>query len=68
VTEPSAALHQPFSGPVLEAPGAARVVDATLGHGGHAERFGQRVPRCGIDGTRRDQDARARLGDDGVAT
>jgi 16S rRNA (cytosine1402-N4)-methyltransferase len=56
-------------GPVLEAArGARRVVDATLGHGGHAEalrRAGAEV--LGID---RDPDAiataRRRLGDDGV--
>jgi len=67
MTEPAPSLHQPvLLGPVLEAArGAQRVVDATLGHGGHAEAFlraGAEV--LGID---RDPDAiataRARLGD-----
>jgi 16S rRNA (cytosine1402-N4)-methyltransferase len=68
--EPAPALHQPvLLGPVLEAArGARHVVDATLGHGGHAaalRRAGAEV--LGID---RDPDAiataRARLGEDGV--
>jgi 16S rRNA (cytosine1402-N4)-methyltransferase len=70
MTEPAPALHQPvLLGPVLEAArGARRVVDATLGHGGHAEalrRAGAEV--LGID---RDSDAiataRGRLGDEGI--
>ena len=70
MTEPAPALHQPvLLGPVLEAArGARRVVDATLGHGGHAEGFRQAGAEVlGID---RDPDAivtaRARLGDAGV--
>jgi 16S rRNA (cytosine1402-N4)-methyltransferase len=61
-----ATLHQPvLLAPVLErARGATRVVDATLGHGGHAAGFlGQGAAVLGID---RDPDAiataRARLG------
>jgi 16S rRNA (cytosine1402-N4)-methyltransferase len=70
MTEPAPALHHPvLLGPVLEAAGGARrVVDATLGHGGHAEAFRQAGAEVlGID---RDPDAvaiaRARLGDAGV--
>jgi 16S rRNA (cytosine1402-N4)-methyltransferase len=70
MTEPAPTLHQPvLLGPVLEAAGGARrVVDATLGHGGHAEAFRQASAEVlGID---RDPDAvaiaRARLGDVGV--
>ncbi len=64
------ALHLPvLLAPILErAQGAARVVDATLGHGGHAAGFvAQGATVLGID---RDPDAiataRARLGDVGV--
>jgi 16S rRNA (cytosine1402-N4)-methyltransferase len=70
MTEPAPALHQPvLLGPVLEAAQAtSRVVDATLGHGGHAERFRQAGAEVlGID---RDPDAVAtawaRLGDAGM--
>ena len=68
ISEP--ALHQPvLLGPILErARGAAHVVDATLGHGGHAAGFrAQGALVLGID---RDPDAiataRARLGEIGV--
>jgi 16S rRNA (cytosine1402-N4)-methyltransferase len=70
MSEPAPALHQPvLLTAVLEAArGARRVVDATLGHGGHAEAFrGAGAEVLGID---RDPDAiataRARLGDAGV--
>ena len=67
MTEPAPTFHQPvLLGPVLEAArGAARVVDATLGHGGHAEAF--RSAGAEVLGIDRDPDAirtaRARLGD-----
>ena len=70
MTEPTPALHQPvLLGPVLEAArGAARVVDATRGHGGHAEAL--RAAGAEVLGIDRDPDAirtaRARLGDDRV--
>ena len=70
MTQPAPELHQPvLLGPVLEAAdGARRVVDATLGHGGHAEAF--RRTGAEVLGIDRDPDAiataRARLGDDGV--
>ena len=64
-------LHQPvLLAPILErARGALRIVDATLGHGGHAAGFiGQGAELLGID---RDPDAiataRARLGEVGVS-
>jgi len=70
MTQPAPALHQPvLLGPVLEAArGARRVVDGTLGHGGHAEAFRQAGAEVlGID---RDPEAiaiaRARLGENGV--
>jgi 16S rRNA (cytosine1402-N4)-methyltransferase len=70
MTQPAPALHQPvLLGPVLEAArGARRVVDGTLGHGGHAEAIRQSGAEVlGID---RDPDAiataRARLGENGV--
>jgi 16S rRNA (cytosine1402-N4)-methyltransferase len=70
MTEPAPAFHQPvLLGPVLEAArGATRVVDATLGHGGHAEAL--RAAGAEILGIDRDPDAigtaRARLGETGV--
>jgi 16S rRNA (cytosine1402-N4)-methyltransferase len=70
MTQPAPALHQPvLLGPVLEAArDARRVVDATLGHGGHAEAF--RRAGAEVLGIDRDPDAiataRRRLGDDGV--
>ncbi len=70
MTEPVPTFHQPvLLGPVLEAArGAARVVDATLGHGGHAEAF--RAAGAEVLGIDRDPDAiltaQARLGDDRV--
>jgi 16S rRNA (cytosine1402-N4)-methyltransferase len=70
MTQPAPALHQPvLLGPVLEAArGARRVVDGTLGHGGHAEAFHQiGAEVLGID---RDPEAiaiaRGRLGENGV--
>ena len=70
MTEPAPTLHQPvLLGPVLEAArGSIRVVDATLGHGGHAEAL--RAAGAEVLGIDRDPDAirtaRARLGDAGV--
>lgn len=70
MTDPASAFHQPvLLGPVLDAArGAARVVDATLGHGGHAEFL--RAAGAEVLGIDRDPDAirtaRARLGDDRV--
>jgi 16S rRNA (cytosine1402-N4)-methyltransferase len=70
MSEPAPAFHQPvLLTPVLEAArGSRRVVDATLGHGGHAEAFrGLGAEVLGID---RDPDAlataRDRLGEVGV--
>lgn len=69
MTDPSS-LHVPvLIEPIVQrARGARRVVDATLGHGGHAEAFrGEGAEVLGID---RDPDAiataRARLGDQGI--
>jgi 16S rRNA (cytosine1402-N4)-methyltransferase len=70
MNESAPTLHQPvLIGPVLEAAGGARrVVDATLGHGGHAQAL--RAAGAEVLGIDRDPDAistaRARLGDDGV--
>lgn len=70
MTEPAPTLHQPvLLHPVLEAArGSTRVVDATLGHGGHAGAL--RAAGAEVLGIDRDPDAirtaRARLGDDGV--
>ena len=70
MTEPAPTLHQPvLLGPVLEAARAStRVVDATLGHGGHAEAL--RAMGAEVLGIDRDPDAirtaKARLGDDRV--
>jgi 16S rRNA (cytosine1402-N4)-methyltransferase len=70
MNESAPTLHQPvLIGPVLEAArGASRVVDATLGHGGHAQAF--RAAGAEVLGIDRDPDAistaRGRLGDDGV--
>ena len=70
MTEPAPTLHQPvLLGPVLEAArGSTRVVDATLGHGGHAGAL--RAAGAEVLGIDRDADAirtaRARLGDAGV--
>jgi 16S rRNA (cytosine1402-N4)-methyltransferase len=70
MTEPAPALHQPvLLGPVLEAArGARRVVDATLGHGGHAQAL--RSAGAELLGIDRDPDAiaiaRARLGEVGI--
>jgi 16S rRNA (cytosine1402-N4)-methyltransferase len=70
MTEPAPTFHQPvLLSPVLEAArGAERVVDATLGHGGHAEAL--RAAGAEVLGIDRDPDAirtaRTRLGDDRV--
>ncbi|HKU62662.1 MAG TPA: 16S rRNA (cytosine(1402)-N(4))-methyltransferase RsmH [Gemmatimonadales bacterium] len=70
MTDPAPALHQPvLLEPVLEAArGSSRVVDATLGHGGHAAAL--RAAGAEVLGIDRDPDAirtaRARLGDVGV--
>jgi 16S rRNA (cytosine1402-N4)-methyltransferase len=64
------AYHLPvLLGPILDrARGARRVVDATLGHGGHSERF--KAAGAVILGIDRDPDAiataRARLGEEGI--
>ena len=65
-----ASLHVPvLLAPVLDAArGARRAVDATLGHGGHAQAL--RAAGCEVLGIDRDPDAiataRARLGDDRI--
>lgn len=70
MADPAAPLHQPvLLGPVLEAArGATRAVDATLGHGGHAEAL--RAAGMEVLGIDRDSDAiataRARLGEIGM--
>ena len=70
MTEPAPTLHQPvLLGPVLEAARESiRVVDATLGHGGHAGAL--RAAGAEVLGIDRDPDAirtaRARLGDAGI--
>jgi 16S rRNA (cytosine1402-N4)-methyltransferase len=70
MADPAAPLHQPvLLGPVLEAArGATRAVDATLGHGGHAEAL--RAAGMEVLGIDRDPDAiataRARLGETGM--
>jgi 16S rRNA (cytosine1402-N4)-methyltransferase len=70
MADPAAPLHQPvLLAPVLEAArGATRAVDATLGHGGHAEAL--RADGMEVLGIDRDPDAiataRARLGETGM--
>ena len=60
MNESAPTLHQPvLIGPVLDAArGARRVVDATLGHGGHAQAF--RAAGAEVLGIDRDPDAVAK--------